>query len=273
MEDSNTVFKNGTKPLAIITGASSGIGFELAKVFGKNGYDLVVVAENEKIFTAKTDLELTGAKVHAYQIDLSNYTDVEEFYHIVSDLDRPIDAIALNAGIGVGGSFAKQTSLEDELTMLNLNVVSTVHLSKRIVKMMLKQGRGKVLFTSSIASLMPGPFEAVYAASKAFVQSFAIALRNELTDTGITVTSLMPGATETNFFHRAGMDDTKIGKSKKDDPALVAQQGFDALMEGRDHVIAGSLMNNLQGGLTKIIPETMAASMHRAQAEPENKNH
>lgn len=261
------------RPLAVITGASSGIGFELAKVFGANGFDLVIVAENEKIFAAKTQLEVTGAKVLAYQIDLAHYSDVEEFYHIIDDLNRPVEAIALNAGVGVGGHFAKNTSLEDELNLINLNVVSTVHLAKRIVKKMLKDGRGKVLFTSSIASLMPGPFEAVYAASKAFVQSFAIALRNELADTGITITSLMPGATNTEFYHRAGMDDTKVGKSKKDDPAVVAKQGFDGLMQGRDHVIAGSIMNNLQSGISKIIPDNVAASIHRKTSEPESSKH
>ena len=261
---------NYFRPLAVVTGASSGIGFELAKVFANNGYDLVIVAENERIFSAKAQIEITGAQVIAYQIDLSHYSDVEEFFSLIDNLDRPVETIALNAGVGVGGNFARQTSLEDELNLINLNVVSTVHLAKRVVKKMLKVGRGKVLFTSSVASLTPGPFEAVYAASKAFVQSFAIALRNELSDSGITITSLMPGATDTDFFHRAGMDDTKVGKAKKDDPALVAKQGFDALMEGRDHVIAGSMMNSIQGGITKIIPESMAANLHRQQTEPES---
>ncbi len=260
-----------TKPLAIITGASSGIGFELAKIFAKNGYDLVIVAENEQIFEAKHEIDLTGSKVHAYQIDLSNYTDVEEFYHIVKALERPIDVLALNAGIGVGGSFAKQTSLEDELTMINLNVVSTVHLAKRFVRRMLKVGSGKILFTSSVASMIPGPFEAVYAASKAFVQSFATALRNELSDSGITITVLMPGATETNFYHRAGMDNTKVGHSKKDDPAVVAQQAFDGLMAGKDHVISGSVMNSIESGISKIIPESLAAEIQRQRSEPEAK--
>ena len=255
----NTTGSN--RPLAIITGASSGIGFELAKIFAKNGYDLVIVAENEKIFDAKHEIDLTGVKVHAYQIDLSNYTDVEEFYHIVSDLNRQVDVIALNAGIGLGGSFAKQTSLQDELTMINLNVVSTVHLAKRFVRKMLKAGSGKILFTSSIASMIPGPFEAVYAASKAFVHSFATALRNELADSGISVTVLMPGATETNFYHRAGMDRTKFAQSKKDDPAMVAQQGFDALMDGHDQVISG----------TKILPESSVTQIQGARNQAEAK--
>jgi uncharacterized protein len=266
--------KIAQRSLAVVTGASSGIGFELAKIFGRNGYDLVIVAENEKIFSAKSRIEeATGVEVFAYQTDLTNYSDVEEFYGFIAHINRPIAAIALNAGVGVGGNFAKQTSLEEELNMINLNVVSTVHLAKRVIKKMLKDGGGKVLFTSAIASLMPGPFEAVYAASKAFVQSFAIALRNELNDTGVTITVLMPGATDTDFFHRAGMDNTKIGQAKKDDPALVARQGFDALMAGKDHVIAGSIKNNIQGGLTKIISETVAAKIHRQQTEPQSEKH
>lgn len=241
MEDSS---QNFYRPLAVITGSSSGIGLELAKIFAKNGYDLVIVAENDEIFAAQTELEKNGSRVHAYEIDLSNYTNVEEFYHILKDLNRPIEVIALNAGIGVGGSFAKQTSLEDELNMINLNVVSTVHLAKRVITMMTKIGRGKVLFTSAVAALSPEPYEAVYAATKAFVQSFALALRRELTNTGISVTALLPSATNTNFFHRAGLEHTSISKAPKTDPAFVARQGFAALMEGREQIVVGSVLNN-----------------------------
>ena len=115
---------------------------------------------------------------------------------------------------------------------------------------------------------MPGPFEAVYAASKAFVQSFAEGLRNELKDTGVTVTTFLPGPTDTNFFHRANMDDTKAGTSKKDDPADVAMQGFEALMDGKDHVIAGSLKTKMQGAMTNLLPQTANAEQHRKLTEP-----
>jgi len=183
-----------------------------------------------------------------------------------------VDAIAINAGVGVGGDFARDTDLRDELNLINLNVVSTVHLAKRVVKDMVARGSGRILFTSSIAALMPGSFEAVYAASKAFVQSFAEAIRNELKDTGVTVTALQPGPTETNFFHRADMEDTRAGASKKDDPADVAKQGFDALMAGKDHVIAGSIMTKLQGAMAKVLPETLNAEQHRKLAEPGSAN-
>jgi short-subunit dehydrogenase len=119
---------------------------------------------------------------------------------------------------------------------------------------------------------MPGPFEAVYAASKAFVHSFAEGLRNELKDTGVTVTALMPGPTDTNFFHRAGMDDTNVGANEKDDPAEVAKQGFEALMAGKDHIIAGSLKTKIQGNVSKVLPDTVTAELHRQLSEPGSAN-
>lgn len=165
-----------------------------------------------------------------------------------------------------------ETDLKDELNLINLNVMSSVHLAKRVVKDMVERGNGRILFTSSIAAIMPGPFEAVYAASKAFLHSFSEGLRNELKDTGVTVTALMPGPTDTNFFHRADMDDTKVGVSEKDDPAEVAKQGFDALMAGKDNIIAGSLKTKLQGIVSKVLPETVKTEQHRHLSEPGSDN-
>lgn len=256
------------RPLAVVTGASSGIGYELAKQFVEHGYDLVIAAEDPGITSAARDLAVLGTLVEPVQVDLATYDGVEALYAAMRATGRPIDAIAINAGVGVGGDFGRQTDLQDELKMIQLNVVSTVHLAKRVVKDMLAQGHGRILFTSSIAALMPGPFEAVYAASKAFVQSFSEALRNELKDTGVTVTALQPGPTETNFFHRAGLDDTRVGTSKKDDPAQVAEQGFEALMAGKDHVIAGSLKTKAQAAMTNVLPSTANAEQHRKMAEP-----
>lgn len=170
--------------------------------------------------------------------------------------------------MGVGGEFVGGTELRAELNLVDLNVRSTVHLAKRVLPDMVARGGGKVLFTSSIAGTMPGPFEAVYAASKAFVLSFSEALRNELKDKGVTVTVLMPGPTETNFFHRAGMDDTPVGSSKKDDAAQVAKEGFDGLMAGKDSVVAGSLVTKAQGLANEVLPETAKAALHRAQSAP-----
>jgi short-subunit dehydrogenase len=256
------------RPLAVVTGASSGIGYELAKQFAQNGFDLLVTATGSSINEAAQAFEELGAKVQTVEADLATYDGVETLYNQIKEVGQPVDAIAINAGVGVGGDFTRETDLKDELNIINLNVVSTVHLAKRVVKDMVERGQGRILFTSSIAALMPGPFEAVYAASKSFIQSFSEALRNELKDTGVTITALMPGPTDTNFFHRAGMDDTKAGSDKKDDPAEVAKQGFEALMSGKDAVIAGSLMTKIQGAVSKILPDTANAEQHRKLTEP-----
>ncbi|MGG6293353.1 SDR family NAD(P)-dependent oxidoreductase [Leptolyngbya sp. AN02str] len=257
-----------TRPLAVVTGASNGIGYELAKEFAEHGFDLLITATSSSIREAAQAFEDLGTHVETVEVDLTTYDGVESLYSKIQSIGRPVEAIAINAGVGVGGDFARETSLDDELNLINLNVVSTVHLAKRVVKDMVARGRGRLLFTSSIAALMPGPFEAVYAASKAFVHSFSEGLRNELKDTGVTVTSLMPGPTDTNFFHRAGMDDTKAGSSQKDDPALVAKQGFEALMAGKDAIIAGSVKTKLQGNVSKILPDTVKAEQHRQLTEP-----
>jgi short-subunit dehydrogenase len=257
-----------TKPFAVVTGASSGIGHELARQFAQHGFDLLVTATGPDIAETARVCEGLGARVETVQAELTTYDGVEALYQAIGATGRPVDAIALNAGVGVGGDFARETDLRDELNLINLNVVSTVHLAKRVVRDMVARGQGRVLFTSSIAALMPGTFEAVYAASKAFVQSFAQALRNELKDTGVTVTALQPGPTETDFFHRAGMDDTRVGTSAKDDPAEVAEQGFEALMAGKDHVIAGSLKTKAMGTMAKVLPDTANAQQHRKMAEP-----
>ena len=206
---------NSHRPWAVVTGASTGIGFELAKVFANNGYDLMIVSDESRIHNAADEIRQFGADVQEVQADLSKYEGVEDVYAQIRASGRPVAALALNAGIGAGGDFARETDLAKELRLIDLNVRSTVHLAKRVVKDMLARGEGRLLFTSSIASTMPGTFNAVYNASKAFVQSFAQAIRNELKDTGITVTALMPGATETEFFRRADMEDTNLASPRK----------------------------------------------------------
>ncbi|WP_414567624.1 SDR family NAD(P)-dependent oxidoreductase [Nostoc sp. CCY 9925] len=264
--------KSLTRPLAVVTGASNGIGYELAKQFAEKGFDLVVTATGQSINQAAQAFENLGVQVETVQTDLATYEGVEALYNQIKATGRPVDAIAINAGVGVGGEFASETDLKDELNLIDLNVVSSVHLAKRVVKDMVERGQGKILFTSSIAALMPGPFEVVYAASKAFIRSFSQGLRNELKDTGVTVTALMPGPTDTNFFHRAGMDDTKAATDQKDDPALVAKEGFEALMAGKDEVIAGSLKTKLQGVVSRVLPETVNAQQHRQLTEPGSGN-
>lgn len=261
-----------TRKMAVVTGASNGIGYELAKQFAQNGFDLLITSTGSSINEAARAFEALGVKVETVQADLATYDGVETLYNKIKATNQPVDAIAINAGVGVGGDFARDTDLKDELNLINLNVVSTVHLAKRVVRDMVERRKGRILFPSSIAALMPGPFETVYAASKAFVHSFSEGLRNELKDTGVTVTALMPGPTDTNFFHRAGMDDTKVGANKKDDPADVAKQGFEALMAGKDDVIAGSVKTKLMGTVSKILPDTVNAEQHRQLSEPGSAN-
>jgi short-subunit dehydrogenase len=253
---------------AVITGASSGIGFELAKVFAEEGFDLLVAAEDGELTTALDELKGSGVNVEAHRVDLATEAGVIELYRHIQNTGRPVDALALNAGTGAGGAFATETDLADELKLIDLNVRSTVHLCKLVLADMVERDQGRILFTSSIASTMPGAFQAVYNASKSFVQSFALAIRNELKDTGVTITALMPGPTDTEFFERADMEDTKVGADEKDDPAEVARQGYDALMAGKEKVVGGSFKNKIQTVAGQVIPASKKAEMHRQMAEP-----
>ncbi len=261
-----------TRQLALVTGASSGIGYELAKQFAGHGYDLVVAAEDPGIGNAARDFGDLGALAQAAQVDLATFEGVEELSDQVEAIGRPVDAAAINAGIGSSGDFARAVDLAAELRLIALNVVSSVHLAKRVLPGMVRRGSGRLLFTSSIAGTMPGPYEATYAASKAFLYSFAEAIRYELRETGVTVTALLPGPTDTHFFERAGLDDTKIGAARKDDPADVARDGFEALMAGRDHVVAGSLRNKVQVLSAKTLSPAASAARQGRLAEPGSAN-
>ncbi|HEV7933690.1 MAG TPA: SDR family NAD(P)-dependent oxidoreductase [Actinomadura sp.] len=256
------------KPLAVVTGASSGIGYELACQFARNGFDLIVAAEEPGIADVTRALEELGAAATSVQVDLSSYDGVERLYATIKSTGLPVDAVAINAGVGVSGDFARDTDLEAELKLISLNVTSAVHLAKRVLQDMVPRGAGRILFTSSVAATMPGPYMAAYAASKAFLYSFAEAIRHELRDTGVTITALLPGPTATEFFERADMQDTKIASMEKDDPADVARQGFEALMAGKDHIVAGSLKNKAQAVAAKTLPEPAKAKMHGRLAEP-----
>jgi uncharacterized protein len=257
-----------TRSLAVVTGASSGIGLELAKQFAINDFDVIIAAEDDELGAAEQEVRSLGASVEAVQVDLSTPDGVEELHRRIVAAGRPLDAAALNAGVGAGGAFATDTELADELRLIDLNVRSTVHLAKRVVPAMVARGEGRILFSSSIASTMPGSFQAVYNASKSFVQSFALALREELADTGVTVTSLMPGPTDTEFFERADMLDTKVGAGEKDDPEDVARDGFEALMAGDERVVSHSRSTKLQGRASRLMPDRVKAKMHRRMAEP-----
>jgi short-subunit dehydrogenase len=260
------------RPLAVVTGASSGIGFELAKIFGEEGYDLIVAAQDDELSAAAERLRATGAEVAAHTVDLATEAGVIELYRRIGNDGRPVAALALNAGRGAGGAFATETELADELEIIDLNVRSTVHLCKLVLADMVARDDGRILFTSSVAATIPGAFQAVYNASKSFIQSFALALRNELKDTEVSITALMPGPTDTEFFEVADMEadgkDTAVGTEEKDDPAQVARQGYDALIAGKERVVGGSLKNKVQVAAGKVMPDSLKAEMHRKMAEP-----
>ena len=255
------------RPLALVTGASSGIGFELAGLLAENGYDLLVNSEDAGLAAAAAEIGAGGVSVQAVQADLSTSAGVQQLIAAVTSTARPVAVAALNAGVGQGGAFL-DNDLDDELEIINLNVISTVSLAKFLLRDMVARDEGRLLITSSIASTMPGAFQAVYNASKSFLQSFTEAVQNELKDTSVTLTSLMPGPTDTNFFHRAEMDDTRMGQGPKDDPAQVARQGLDALLAGKDKVIAGSLSTKAQGLANSVLPDKLKSEAHRQMAEP-----
>lgn len=256
-----------TRPFAVVTGGSSGIGRALAAQFVAHGYDVLVAAEDAGVDEAARALATNDGTVEALRTDLATAEGVEALAARLDDSGRPLDAVAINAGIGIGGYFV-ETPLERELELLDLNVRSTVHLTKRILPRMVERGRGRLLFTASIAGLMATPYEAVYGASKAFVKSFAAAIRNEVRERGVTVTTLMPGPTETNFFERADMMDTKIGNQPKVDAETVARQGFDALMNGTAEIVAGNLETKVEGATATLLPEAVTAARHGSAARP-----
>ncbi len=257
--------------LAVVTGASSGIGKELARVFAENGFDLVINSAGERLELAEAEFKSFGVQVTSVQADLASYDGCDQFWREVEQLGRPVDAIAINAGVGVGGKFA-ETNLDEEINLVRLNVEGTLHVTKRAVQHMSKRGRGRILITSSIAGEMVAPREAVYAASKAFDLSFAKSIREELADTGITVTALQPGPTDTDFFHRAGMDNTKVGSEgkKENSPYDVAKMGYEALMKGEQHIYAGNWKVKAEGSTSNITPDKLQAAMHEKQAKPKN---
>lgn len=256
-----------TKPLALVTGASSGIGFELAHQFARNGYDLVLNAEDGSLGSAAEPLQAAGADVQTVEADLSKYDGVEKLYSAVRELPRPVHAAALNAGVGQGGAFL-DNDLDKELQVIDLNVRGTVHLAHRLLSDMVARNDGKMLITSSIAAMMPGSYQAVYNATKSFDQSFAEALQQELKDTQITITSLMPGPTSTDFFRRGELNNTPIGQAPKDEASQVAKQGFDALMAGRQKVVASSATTKAMGAMNSVLPDKAKAAAHRMMSKP-----
>lgn len=257
--------------LAVVTGASSGIGFELAKQCLEHGYDLVISSDTSEIEEAAVQLRQFGGTIDVVQADLSTTEGVDKLYQAVKAEGRPVDVLMANAGRGLGRGFLDQ-DFADITKVINLNVVGTTYLLHRFVRDMRDRNSGKVLITGSIAGLMPGAFQAVYNASKAYVDSFSFALRNELKDTDVTVTVLMPGPTDTDFFEVADLMDTKVGTGKKTSPDKVAKDGFDAMMRGDGHEVSG-FSNKMQALMANVTPDKQLAEMHRKLAEPGSAKH
>lgn len=260
---------NNTNQYALITGATSGIGYELAKLFAADGYNLVIVARNQDELDAKaSELKQNGITVIPFPKDLF---DPEEAFALYAELKSQgirIDVLVNNAGQGVYGEF-EETDIDRELDIINLNISSLVVLTKLFVKEMISRNSGKILNTASIASKSPGPWQAVYHGTKAFVLSFTEAIREELRNTEITVTALMPGVTDTDFFNKADMQDSKAVQDKESmaDPAKVARDGYEALMAGKDKVVSG-FKNKVQVGLGNIMPDSAVAHQVYEQQKP-----
>jgi short-subunit dehydrogenase len=258
------------KGLAVVTGASSGIGYELAKCAAQDGYDLAIAADEPQIQEASLKLREFGVNVEAMQVDLSTPDGIRRFAAGIAALGRPVDLLMANAGRGLGDGFLDQ-ELGDAQRVVDTNISGTIALVHDIVNRMRTRGQGRILFTGSIAGFMPGTFQAVYNGTKAFINSFSFALREELKDTGITVTCLMPGPTDTEFFERADMSDTAVGQGKKDDPAFVARAGYDAMMEGEGDVVSG-WKNKFMSAAANVTPAEILAKQHRKMAEPGSAN-
>ena len=252
------------RKFALVTGASTGIGFELAKRCAREGYDLLIAADEAAINNAAATLREFGVTVIAVQADLATREGVDTLYAAANG--RPIDALLANAGRGLGRGFLDQ-DLEEATRVVETNISGTIWLIHKVGNEMRRRNSGRILITGSIAGFMPGSFQAVYNGSKAFLNSFSFALREELKGTDVTVTCLMPGATETDFFRRADMMDTDVGTTEKDDPAKVANDGFDAMIKGEGDVVSG-FKNKVQTTAANVTPAGVLASQHRKMAEP-----
>jgi short-subunit dehydrogenase len=252
------------RPFAVVTGASSGIGLELARCCAEAGYDLLVVADQPSIDEAARSLAQSGTMVEPLRADLSTLAGVDALH--AATKGRAVDALLANAGVGLGRAFLDQ-EWGDIQRVIDTNVTGTLALIHRIGRDMRARRRGRILITGSIAGLMPGTYQAVYNGTKSLLDSFSYALRAELEGSGVTVTCLMPGATETDFFERADLLDTKVGAGKKQDPREVARAGFEAMNEGKGSVVTG-WENKLRAAMTRLATPGLLAEQHRKMAEP-----
>jgi short-subunit dehydrogenase len=268
MTSTNNFAKTGKRPLAIVTGASSGIGYHLAAQCVEHGFDLLVAADDPAINQAADDFRTLDASVEVVETDLATTEGVDELY--AATAGRTVEALLANAGHGLGHGFLDQ-DFDEARHVIDTNITGTIYLIQKVGRDMRTRGSGRILITGSIAGFLPGTYQAVYNGTKAFMDSFSFALRAELKDSGVSVTCLMPGATDTEFFERAGMEDTKVAAGKKDDPADVAKTGFDAMMKGEGDVVSG-WKNKIQSAIANVTPSGILAEQHRKMAEPGGAN-
>jgi short-subunit dehydrogenase len=258
-------------PLAVVTGASSGIGYELAKICAQRGFDLVIAADESSIYTVAQELRRLGNAVDAVEADLATLEGVDQLHAAIRAKGQAVKALLANAGHGLGHAFLDQ-DFKRAKHIVDTNITGTIYLVHLVGNEMRRNGEGRILITGSIAGYIPGSYQAVYNGTKAFIDNFSFALREELKDSGVTVTCLMPGATETNFFRRAEMLDTEIGRAEKDSAAEVAEAGFEAMMKGDGDIVTG-WKNKLQTTLANVTPAELLAKQHRKQAAPPEAKH
>ena len=260
---------NNTKKLVLITGASSGLGFELVKLFANDGYDVAMSGSSERIYDSAQEIEKIGVETYPFQADASTYDGVENFWSFVEGKNRPIDAAVLNVGISIGGAFL-DNDLQEELKLIDINISGMVHMAKRVSQHMVANKSGDILIVSSLSATLPTPYETVYGPSKAFGFMFAEALREELKEKNINVTAMLPGATNTDFHHNAGMDSTYFGdENHKNDKELVAKQGYEALKNKIDHVVCGDEATKREAEENKTTAEDVKAARHAKKAKPQ----
>jgi len=252
------------RTFAAVTGASSGIGYELALCCARNGFDLLVAADQSTIYDAAETFRAYDVAVDAVEADLATIEGVDRLY--VATRERRVDLLFANAGHGLGAAFLDQDFARAR-HLIDTNITGTLYLIHKIGRDMRERGHGRILITGSIAGYAPGAYSAVYNGSKAFIDSFSFALRAELKDSGVTVTCLMPGATETNFFRRAEMVDTETGQSQKDSPADVARIGFEAMMRGDGDIVSG-WKNKVISTVANLVPSAVLAEQYGKMAEP-----
>lgn len=253
-----------TRPLAVVTGASSGIGLALARLCAKDGHDLIIAADEGPLDEVAGELRELRVNVEAVQADLATADGVARVVGAIGD--RGVSALLANAGHGLGRAFLDQDFAQVR-HVIDTNITGTLDLIQQVGRGMRARNHGHILVTGSIAGLMPGTYQAVYNGTKAFIDSFCYALRSELEDHGVTVTCLMPGVTDTHFFERAGLMDTRLAHGHKADPADVARAGYEAMRDGDSDVVAG-WKAKLQVMLANMTPPEVLAEQHRKLARP-----